>query len=122
MKHLENLQPQNIQEVRLFISKILKEEDLKSVGVSARADNQAIMDKYQKTKEALKIDKQVEEYDKDGQKYTRIRTKINPRKNMSGLALYESIPKCLAKRIDDIKIDPKVRDKIKIVNPDPLVM
>ncbi|MCX6707551.1 MAG: hypothetical protein NT001_05430, partial [Candidatus Woesearchaeota archaeon] len=64
----------------------------------------------------------IEEYDKNGETYTKITLTINPKKELTDLSLYEKIPKCLAQRIDDIQMDEQARQMIKVINPDPIVM
>jgi hypothetical protein len=81
-----------------------------------------LLAKEQETSDALKISRMFDEYEKDGQIYTKITLKVNPKKQLKDLSLYEKIPKCLAKHIDDIEMDEEQRQIIKILNPDPLVM
>ncbi|MBU0535632.1 MAG: hypothetical protein KKE20_01605, partial [Nanoarchaeota archaeon] len=108
--------------VRMVVNSSVTQEMLDSIAVDTDVDLETLLARQRATDEALKISRLFEEYEKDGQIYTKIRMKINPNKELNGLSLYEKIPKCLAKHIDEIEMDDVIRQQIQIINPDPLVM
>ncbi|MFO8015952.1 MAG: hypothetical protein R6U32_02520, partial [Candidatus Woesearchaeota archaeon] len=99
---------------------IIDEETLSEISAETEGDMDSLMRKQ--TGDAAKITKEFEEFDRDGEKYTRIRTRISPSRELKGMALIEEIPKCLAEKIDEIEMKEKYRSMIKVLKDDPLVM
>ncbi len=62
----------------------------------------------------------AEEFQKDGETYTKITTTLVPKQKLTDVDLYQEIPKCLAKHIDELNIPN--RERLKIINPDPLIV
>jgi len=119
---IDAVQPGDVRSVKFLVDKPIDDELLESILVEAKIDREALLAMQRLTDDAMKISREFEEYEKDGEKYTRIKLKVNPKKELEGLSLYEKIPKCLAKHIDDIQMDEKHRQAIKVLNPDPLIM
>lgn len=113
----------NQQQTLTFeVNKVMDQAMLDQISITTEEDISSLLKKQQDTADAMKITKQFEEFQKDGEIYTRITTRINPKKGLKGMSLIEKIPKCLAKQIDYIKMDDKYRSMIKVINPDPIIM
>jgi hypothetical protein len=112
----------DISSASFIVDKPIDEELLKTITVETKIDQETLLKKQQETDAAMKISRNIQEYDKNGETYTKITLKINPNKELTDLSLYEKIPKCLAQRIDDIQMSDQARQMIKVINPDPIVM
>jgi len=109
--------------VLLFeVNKVVDEALLKEIGVKPSENLNSLLKKQQDTANAVRISKEFEEYQKDGETYTKIKTKINPKKGLKGMSVIEKIPKCLAKQIDYLNIDERYKANLKVLNADPLIM
>jgi len=118
-----NIPELNDSETIVFeINKAVDEALLKKIDAQPEQDLSELLQKQQQTNDASKITTSFEEYEKDGEKYTKIITKIKPKRGLNDMSVIERIPKCLAKHINDVKMDEKYRDAIKVINADPLVM
>ncbi|MFC1753808.1 PKD domain-containing protein [Thermoproteota archaeon] len=120
-----SIAPGDLAQAIFVVDGDVTQEMLDQISVEPKIDIDELLEIQQKTQEGLKITRDFEEFQKDGETYTKIRIKLNPKrgvKDMADLTLYEKIPKCLARHIDDIKMDEEKRQLIKVLNPDPLVM
>ncbi|MCX8147005.1 MAG: MopE-related protein, partial [Candidatus Woesearchaeota archaeon] len=119
---IEKIAPNGFEELKLFMQKPISQEMLEKISIEPRINKTLLAKKIMETQDALKPTVKVEEFTKDGETYTKVILSIDPKKSLDGVSLFAEIPKCLANSIDDLDIDPKVKEQIKAVKTDPIIM
>jgi PKD repeat protein len=118
---VDRLEPGDVIELNYSIRRVIAEELLRDIETEITADKipeeeiKKLVEMEKKTRNATKITTKM--LQRAGK--TNIKTTIQPRNNLTDVAVYMEIPKCLAEHIKDVKFK---EGNYKIVKDDPLIV